>query len=506
MNALVIFSITIFFVYFVQPAQAGDEFGTNPIDTRAYLLQFHADPKKVMNAPLARLDSEGRVVPRTSVMSREQVLRQKSLMREEACRRSGVQCESFIRSYPWPMIWQGFNGSNQITSFLYSENFLRTPLEMERAGLLRHSLERLPWSDSFWPQQKGLIARRWNDSSFPNSGDWSVNYLYVTGLPPVTIDTEQMAPSEKYDLLVGDKGFRLTEKMWGEGKYWVDRGRRVPGWAGICHGWASAAIMSLNPKKTVVALSPSGIPIKFYPSDIKALASLAWGYSAPIFKQVGKRCFTRNPGEDPVGRVPDSDCFDVNPGTWHMAIVNQMGAEKRSFIFDATYDDQVWNYPLSAYQYQYFNPQTLAVSNSMAGSVVKLSEFTIDKFRSYRSPEAQYVVGIAMDVSYSIPTSPRTKPVSKPSTHTVKYVYDLELDADGKIIGGEWYSNWHPDFIWNPPPQGEPYSTVEKGSAVSLTWSGSESVSQAIQDAAVIASPEGQPLYVVVKRLLELSQ
>lgn len=505
MKLLASFFIAIGTIHVAESVRSEENFVKSANDTRAYLLQFHANPKQVMNTPLPHFDSKGSQLKRSS-QSREQVLEQKILMRKNACRTSGVQCESFWRVSSWPVLWQGFNDSNQIASFLYSDRYMKSLLEMEQAGLLRLNLEELPWSDSFWPQQKGLIARRWNDSSFPNSSDWSINYLYTMGLPPATIDAEAMAPSEKYDLLVGDEGFRLTEKMWGEGKYWVDRGRRVPAWAGICHGWAPAAIMSLNPKRAVTVISPAGTRIKFYPSDIKALASLSWGYAAPVFKQVGRRCFTRSPAEDPVGRVPDSDCFDVNPGTWHMAIVNQMGVEKRSFVFDATYDDQVWNYPLAGYQYHYFNPQTLAVSSSFAGSAVKLSEFTIDKFRSYRSPETKYVVGIAMDVSYSVPTAPRTKPVSKPSIHTVKYVYDLELDAEGKIIGGEWYSNWHPDFIWNPPPQAEPYSTVEKNAMAPLYWSGDEPVSQAIQEAAVLASPEGQPLYVVVKRLLELSQ
>lgn len=28
------------------------------------------------------------------------------------------------------------------------------------------------------------------------------------------------------------------------------------------------------------------------------------------------------------------------------------------------------------------------------------------------------------------------------------YNYDLELNQDGKIIGGEWHTDNHPDFIW----------------------------------------------------------
>ena len=30
------------------------------------------------------------------------------------------------------------------------------------------------------------------------------------------------------------------------------------------------------------------------------------------------------------------------------------------------------------------------------------------------------------------------------------YSYDLELNAEKEIIGGEWYGNRHPDFLWTP--------------------------------------------------------
>jgi hypothetical protein len=38
-------------------------------------------------------------------------------------------------------------------------------------------------------------------------------------------------------------------------------------------------------------------------------------------------------------------------------------------------------------------------------------------------------------------------------THTDRYSYILEIDKDGKIIGGEWYGSSktnHPDFLWLP--------------------------------------------------------
>ena len=52
-----------------------------------------------------------------------------------------------------------------------------------------------------------------------------------------------LSPSEKYDLLVGDKNFTLTKAMWNEGLGYYNRNGSVERWMGICHGWAIAAYM-----------------------------------------------------------------------------------------------------------------------------------------------------------------------------------------------------------------------------------------------------------------------
>jgi hypothetical protein len=221
-------------------------------------------------------------------------------------------------------------------------------------------------------------------------------------------------------------------------------------------------------------------------------------------KIVGTRCLVQDPAEDAVGRVIDPGCFDVNPGTWHMAIVNQMGLDKRSFVFDATYDIQVWNYPVAAYKYQYFNPQTLAVSKKLAGSVADIRDFTIDKFKTYRSPDARYVVGVAMDLTYVIPTLPSMRPVTSSLYHTVKYVYDLELDETGQIIGGEWYSNFHPDFLWNFPAGGRTLSVGEKNRPIA--WDGTGPVPPGTADVARESSASRQPLAAIIETLVRLSQ
>jgi hypothetical protein len=217
------------------------------------------------------------------------------------------------------------------------------------------------------------------------------------------------------------------------------------------------------------------------------------------------RCKKHNPSKDDVGRVTHEKCNDVNPGTWHLAIVNHLGSAHRSFVIDSTFDYEVWNYPVYAYEYHYFNPQTLEVGKQLYGSAVPIERFTIDKFRKYRNPLAKSIVGVAMDLTYAIPMQPTRRLTTKNRYHTVRYVYDLELDAKGNILGGEWYSNFHPDFMWTPPLGSRALSNPEKKRQKPLVWSGKGAVSDAVHKAAQSASSRGQPVAVVVERLVKLA-
>jgi hypothetical protein len=485
--------LSLFFILFARPAQAQElQSGYNPTDTEAYLQAFHQDPKRVMNTPLAKIDENGNIAYGYVSPLAEAATSLEDLVRAKT---GGDDIEVF--SVP--------DGKNRVEDFLYNPDFIRNLYDMEEAGLTKAVVTVAPWSDSFWPMTRGLIARRWADPAFPNSNQWLDNYNYILANPATSIPQDNLSASEKYDLLVGDGAMTLTERMWGAGKSHQEGPEgRVPSWAGLCDGWSPASIMTPNPMRSVTVPSASGEPVTFNPSDIKALAALAWAKSRPTIRQVGQRCKSVHPTEDQHGRVLDPVCFDVNPSTWHIGIVHQIGVEKRSFVFDATYDQQVWNYPVYAYTYSYFNPQTLRTTKTMEGSAVRVRDYTIDKFKPYRSKEAVYIVGVAMDVSYAIPTQPSKKPVYNSQFHTVKYVYDLELDGNGNIIGGEWYSNFHPDFIWNLTPGSRPVSRGE-GSNV-YTWDGVSPLPTELQQAAAKSSVVSQPVTAILETLVRLAQ
>ena len=114
------------------------------------------------------------------------------------------------------------------------------------------------------------------------------------------------------------------------------------------------------------------------------------------------------------------------------------------------------------------------------------------------------VVGIAMDISYIVETRPShdtSDAPAKDAINRVTYLYDIEEDATSAIIGGEWYKNIHPDFLWTPPP-GEKATTRSDTLAVGL-WSKNRPLPDAWQHAGrQAAAMDKAPLASIVDSLI----
>jgi hypothetical protein len=403
---------------------------------------------------------------------------------------------------------------------------------MERAGLKQASLKMSPWSDDYWPIYRGILAWPFSNPNAPQTSDWSVINEFVMNKQNSS-SIENLSPAQKYDLLLGvmnnlysnDESERmksLTYAMLAEGgRYYKENDPdSVEKWMGICHGWAAAAYMEKRPKHYIEVLAYDGkTKIPFYPSEIKALASLLWAHGQSKSNFVGSRCNKKLSDlniDTKTGRADDPACRDTNPGTWHLAVVNQIGYYKRSFIIDATFDYQVWNQPVYAYDYRYFNPKTGKEVDSLAAAKVKRADFGSgdDIFHQYRSPDTDSIVGVEMTLTYIAETRPTTQLKDKEKLDrrvAVKYLYDLELDKNGRIIGGEWLLNRHPDFLWSPPADtiaqtdGDEILTSNNDKA---SWKNREKrhIPDSWRDAAInYSSPKGQPLGRIVKELVQKS-
>ncbi|MBK9294502.1 MAG: hypothetical protein IPM57_08665 [Oligoflexia bacterium] len=383
--------------------------------------------------------------------------------------------------------------------------FIKSLPQMESLKLRTYVLEKTPWSTSYWPIAKGQIANRYADPAYPKSKDWQQNYSSFVSSPTSSLISagryHHLSPAEKYDFLVGDYNFTLTQSMWRKVQNYASTNGVIPSWAGICHGWAPASLVYDEPVRSVTLTAANGASIKFNPTDIKALASQLWAEESKV-NFIGKKCKVSSPARNSIGEVDKQECEDINPGTWHLAVVNSIGVLKQGFIMDATYDYEIWNHPVYGYEYSYFNPQTLEPTNFWKKALTNIGSLTVDKFKNYRAKNAAYLVGVIMNVRYMVETNPNSSEGSSKMAKVIRYVYDLELDSSMNIVGGEWYTTMHPDWIWIPK---SPHPTTGNPNLTS-TWSGRGPLPTEWIQAAPRYSSRSEPLAAIVETLISLSK
>lgn len=329
--------------------------------------------------------------------------------------------------------------------------------------------ERTPWPDTYWPTYEDSINSR-----------WQVSY------GEATLDT--LSPAEKYDMAFNgwkpDEAFlklkpyssgNCADKSWDKEYYaklgpaakYVsdykgnDKARNgidddgdgstdecddrdgVETWWGLCHAWVPAAILTDEPQKAVVHNG-----VKFEVADMKALMQMMHDRSNAVL--VGGRCNDKEvKRDDKTGRILADQCRDVNPGTYHVIMANYLGVMKRAIAEDRTYDYQVWNQPILGWRVN----DMKEVTDKEAMKLLGLPD-TVTKYP--HNPDAKKIFEVRATTQYITESYPGTEPLV-PSiddyTREDDYHYLLEVDKNGKIIGGEWLGESHtnhPDFLWNP--------------------------------------------------------
>ena len=303
----------------------------------------------------------------------------------------------------------------------YLWNPANAPSNMDINRVYNYSLEQLPvkaelvtppWSETYWATYKGSINYRWNSEN--PSG---YNYRPPTrekALKMSDAELRQLAPSEKYDLLMGRYDYPL---FWEARSY---SNPRAQVWSGICDGWSVAATQYPEPA-AITLINPDGIAVPFGSSDIKGLMSFA---AAIHFKseprQVGLKC----------GIWPyTSGCSDINAGSLHVIFSNQIGIKQEAFVTEINSGREIWNQPTYGYEVEY-RGTSMNTSGEKGILVHAVLHYTDELEESRWDP----VVG-----------------TSEFKNDKLEMDYILDLDQDGKIIGGTWInSSDKPDFVWLP--------------------------------------------------------
>lgn len=413
---------------------------------------------------------------------------------------------------------------NLTDSWIADEDVVRSLDDVKPSGKSKIGI----WSDDYWRLRYGATSYRYATAgdfnnykaaieSYSQPEEWAG--ILRLPAPKLTEAINLLSPSEKYDIAVGDERFTLTNQQKKEG--WGVRGENgdVEDWMGICHGWAPAAFMVPKPVKAVAVVGARGAKMSMYPSDVRALASLAWANGSSDTNFVGGRCDIKKVAMHPNGRIKQQECFDNNPATFHLALANLIGEKQVSFVMDKTFDAEVWNQPIQSYEFIYFNPLNPEKRSKKWGEVAVAYNQAFkakDRFqkpltRGVRSGArfddraVKKVVGVIASVVYLQEVSPNHGPTpSEDSAARVSYTYDLELtEKGGELVatGGEWHTNVHPDFLWVPKKGDVASSSYDR---VAITYTGAKPEKK-LTDTATSASGDGYPLCKVLSHMVEKS-
>ena len=274
------------------------------------------------------------------------------------------------------------------------------------------TLAREPWSDSYWPENQGGISYRWQRQE-----------AFGRLLEPADIaqmdaaDIAMLSPAEKYDLYVGATDWPLTMRVQSQ------TNPDEAGWTGYCHGWSPASLQFEEPRPVTVT-SPAGLEIRFGSSDLKALLTYFSGevvpstYSTEVYpfavapRVVGSGCGN--------GRADLPQCHDINPGALHVVLANQLGLRGEGFVMDVDPTAEKWNQPVFAYDSEFLGRRAPS-PGAAQGTVEEAIVATTVTWGQEIEPQWEAVVG-----------------THHQDTTARRYLYTLELDAAGVIIGGQW--------------------------------------------------------------------
>ncbi|MEE2756953.1 MAG: proprotein convertase P-domain-containing protein [Myxococcota bacterium] len=322
----------------------------------------------------------------------------------------------------------------------------------------RGRAEREIWPSTYWATQDNSINVRWSpgelspaekyDKAFngwvPDEGFMALR-PYQKGADCAEFDRsyyDKLGPLATHiSEHMGNKAARDGVDSDGDGE--IDEcGDRdgVEFWFGLCHAWVPAAMLEDRPLKSV---EHNGVT--FHPGDLEALLIAAYNRSGADI--IGSRCNDKDDDveRDEQGRAVDVKCRDTNAGTLHVIMSNYLGLNSTSFAEDRTYNYEVWNQPVVAYEVTKMDQITAAKANEMLG-------LTGDTY--VRTPEATTFYDVNATLTYLTESHASREPAD--AAHYERndhYTYILEVDSAGNVIGGEWYGESktsHPDFLWNP--------------------------------------------------------
>lgn len=290
--------------------------------------------------------------------------------------------------------------------------------------------ENMPWGSYFFPCAEGGVTYRNTTGDAPVSSNlkWA-EYQTMT-----TEQINHLSPAEKMDLYLGLVDFDITkhEMQW--------RGKERPstnddGFCGFCNGARTSSAMLPEPLKeiTVQSLYPgSAQRITFTPADLKALSAASYNYNQKSWS------FGTN-------QKPGEPTIDINPALFDITLRLYLAEEKIPFFMDVMPGNQNWNETVIGYNRVLGSLKTISGHPARKFSVevstltYSLDECPLNNTANARVKGLNYSIkDVYADSSFA--TSFINPEGGRPLIKKTQHRYKLFLDANRKIIDGEWLS------------------------------------------------------------------
>ncbi len=281
----------------------------------------------------------------------------------------------------------------------------------------RIGVDQSPWADAAWTaaQGGGLLRYQREDlelSERSRKRPPTLEELKNLSMAARGRAISLLSPFEIFDLVRGQTLYPLVA----EARRTVSPKNAMEFEERMNFGWAAAATMLQEPGQIDNHLLrlPTGheARITIGASDVKAVAAYYYGKIARQHvrtARVGSRCF----GKD------DWNCNRVDPASFHLLLANTIQENGRAFVADIDPSAAVDYRPIVSYE----------------------SDIRRDDDRHY---------AVTTVVDYVRRRLPQTGPygIFNLDTEREVYRYTLEVDADRKIVGGQWITERRPEFVW----------------------------------------------------------
>lgn len=328
--------------------------------------------------------------------------------------------------------------------------------DLPREGRAEHE----SWPSTYWPMYEDSINHRWRNNELSPAekydqafNGWTPTEEFMELRPfdrnrPADWDQEyyqQLGPLANH--ISANMGNRSDRELSAEAEDGRPEEWDVETWWGLCHAWVPAAMREDRPLRSV---EYNGVT--FHVADLEALLIAA--YNRAPAAMLGGRCNDGHGDDDrdgaeverdENGRAVDSQCRDTNAGSFHVIMTNYLGLRQEAYAEDRTYDYEVWNQPVVAFEVTKLEEIDLARANELLSVTGDTYQYNEDAVTFYE---------VNANTTYITESEASIDPADASRfERTDRYTYILELDADGKIIGGEWTGATRsnlPDFLWNP--------------------------------------------------------